>query len=56
MTPDQAEVEELELDQMAQFCLVTGLPPSVYWSLKVEEYEAIVRVHNRNQKEANKRG
>lgn len=54
MTPDQAEVDELELDQMAQFCLVTGLSPAVYWSLKVEEYEAIVRVHNKmNSKEGN---
>lgn len=51
MTDDQAELEQLELEQMAEFCLATGFPPAVYWDLTVDEYGAFVTAYNKRNKE-----
>lgn len=32
---------------MGEFVAVTGLPPSVYWSLTLSEHNAIIEAHNR---------
>lgn len=50
MTEDQAEVDQLCLEEMAEFCLATGFPPEVYWNLTQDEYIAFVTVHNKNNK------
>jgi hypothetical protein len=34
---------------MARFCIATGLAPSVFWDLTLEEYEYFVRELNRRK-------
>lgn len=50
MTEDQAEVHQLCLEEMAEFCLATGMSPSVFWGLTMEEYNAFLIVNARNNK------
>jgi len=32
---------------MADFCIATGIPPETFWELTKEEYDALIRAHNR---------
>lgn len=50
MTEDQAEVDQLCLEDMAEFCLATGVSPESYWNMTQNEVDAFITVHNRNQK------
>lgn len=47
---DQQWAEQDSLERMAEFCLATGLAPSVYWGLTQDEYEAFVKVNKKRNK------
>lgn len=37
-------------ERQAEFCLATGFPPDVFDQLTSEQYEAFLKVHNKNNK------
>jgi exonuclease I len=43
-------VKEDWLEDQAEFCLATGIAPSEYKNLTINEKAAFIKVHNRNNK------